>query len=620
MRTRFFTIAIGLLSLVLFLRLFNLQILSDEYGDLSLKNSVLKQYVYPERGYVFDRNGTLLISNQPMYDLMVIPKNLKVFDTLDLCEMLRLTKVDLEDRLNKAKRYSLRAPSVLLNQISKQDYAVLQEKMWKFPGMYIQRKSVRQYHTNVASNILGYISEVNNYDIQTNPYYVKGELIGRQGVEKTYEKILRGKKGVSYLQRDKFNRIIGPYKNGMLDTLPTAAQDLTLSIDIALQEYGTALLANKRGGILAIEPNTGEILMSVSTPTYDPNALVGRERSTLFEALKKDTLNRYLFDRSLQGQYAPGSPFKVLNALVALEEGVVDPKMSFKCYGGHYYARNQFMACKCSPGSKNTLNKGIYRSCNTYFSNVYRRIIDKDNAVEENINNWHNHLRSFGLGNYLGYDHPVGQPGYVPNANFYNLWYPNQRWRGATIVSNAIGQGEILMTPIQLANVAATISNRGYFFTPHFVRGVQGDFIDPKYKTKRTTTISKEHFTHVVEGMADVVRRGTARVAAIPGIEVCGKTGTIENFTKIDGVRTQLTDHSVFIAFAPKDNPKIALAVIVENGYWGGRWAAPIASLVIEKYLKGTVKRKWLEQRMLNGSLEAEYAKVTSNKPFEINE
>lgn len=620
MRTRFFTIAIGLLSLVLFLRLFNLQILSDEYGDLSLKNSVLKQYVYPERGYVFDRNGTLLISNQPMYDLMVIPKNLKVFDTLDLCEMLRLTKVELEDRLYKAKRYSLRAPSVLLNQISKQDYAVLQEKMWKFPGMYIQRKSVRQYHTNVASNILGYISEVNNYDIQTNPYYVKGELIGRQGVEKTYEKILRGKKGVSYLQRDKFNRIIGPYKNGMLDTLPTAAQDLTLSIDIALQEYGTALLANKRGGVLAIEPNTGEILMSVSTPTYDPNALVGRERSTLFEALKKDTLNRYLFDRSLQGQYAPGSPFKVLNALVALEEGVVDPKMSFKCYGGHYYARNQFMACKCSPGSKNTLNKGIYRSCNTYFSNVYRRIIDKDNAVEENINNWHNHLRSFGLGNYLGYDHPVGQPGYVPNANFYNLWYPNQRWRGATIVSNAIGQGEILMTPIQLANVATTIANRGYFFTPHFVRGVQGDFIDPKYKTKRTTTISKEHFTHVVEGMADVVRRGTARVAAIPGIEVCGKTGTIENFTKIDGVRTQLTDHSVFIAFAPKDNPKIALAVIVENGYWGGRWAAPIASLVIEKYLKGTVKRKWLEQRMLNGSLEAEYAKVTSNKPFEINE
>lgn len=620
MRTRFFTIAIGLLSLVLFLRLFNLQILSDEYGNLSLKNSVLKQYVYPERGYVFDRNGTLLISNQPMYDLMVIPKNLKVFDTLDLCEMLRLTKVELEDRLYKAKRYSLRAPSVLLNQISKQDYAVLQEKMWKFPGMYIQRKSVRQYHTNVASNILGYISEVNNYDIQTNPYYVKGELIGRQGVEKTYEKILRGKKGVSYLKRDKFNRIIGPYKNGMLDTLPTAAQDLTLSIDIALQEYGTALLANKRGGILAIEPNTGEILMSVSTPTYDPNALVGRERSTLFEALKKDTLNRYLFDRSLQGQYAPGSPFKVLNALVALEEGVVDPKMSFKCYGGHYYARNQFMACKCSPGSKNTLNKGIYRSCNTYFSNVYRRIIDKDNAVEENINNWHNHLRSFGLGNYLGYDHPVGQPGYVPNANFYNLWYPNQRWRGATIVSNAIGQGEILMTPIQLANVATTIANRGYFFTPHFVRGVQGDFIDPKYKTKRTTTISKEHFTHVVEGMADVVRRGTARVAAIPGIEVCGKTGTIENFTKIDGVRTQLTDHSVFIAFAPKDNPKIALAVIVENGYWGGRWAAPIASLVIEKYLKGTVKRKWLEQRMLNGSLEAEYAKVTSNKPFEINE
>jgi penicillin-binding protein 2 len=620
MRTRFFTTAIAFVGSVLFIRLFFLQILSDQYEDLSLKNSVLKRYVYPERGYVFDRNGTLLVSNQPMYDLMVIPKNLKVFDTLDLCEMLRLPKSKLVESINKAQRYSLRAPSVLLNQISKQDYAILQEKMWKFPGMYIQRKSVRNYQTKVASNLLGYISEVNNFDIRNNPYYVKGELIGRQGIEKTYEKILRGTKGVSYLQRDKFNRIIGPYKDGTLDTLPIPAQDITLSIDIELQEYGTRLLANKRGGILAIEPSTGEILMSVSTPTFDPNALVGRDRSAFFEELKQDTLNRYLFDRSLQGQYAPGSPFKVLNALVALEEGVVDSNTKFTCYSGHYYARNQFMACMCPPGTKNNLNRGIYKSCNTYFSNVYRRIIDNDNKVEENINTWHKHLNSFGLGNYLGYDHPVGQPGYVPNANFYNLWYPNQRWRGSTIVSNAIGQGEILMTPIQLANVAATIANRGFFYTPHFVKEIQGDFIDPKYKTKRATSISKEHFTNVIEGMADVVSKGTARVAAIRGIEVCGKTGTIENFTKIDGVRTQLTDHSVFIAFAPKDNPKIALAVIVENGYWGARWAAPIASLVIEKYLKGEVKRRWLENRMLNGSLEAEYAKVTSNKPFTINE
>jgi len=338
MRTRFFTTAITFVGSVLFIRLFFLQILSDQYEDLSLKNSVLKRYVYPERGYVFDRNGTLLVSNQPMYDLMVIPKNLKAFDTLDLCEMLRLPKSKLVESINKAQRYSLRAPSVLLNQISKQDYAILQEKMWKFPGMYIQRKSVRNYQTKVASNLLGYISEVNNFDIRNNPYYVKGELIGRQGIEKTYEKILRGTKGVSYLQRDKFNRIIGPYKDGTLDTLPIPAQDITLSIDIELQEYGTRLLANKRGGILAIEPSTGEILMSVSTPTFDPNALVGRDRSSFFEELKQDTLNRYLFDRSLQGQYAPGSPFKVLNALVALEEGVVDSNTKFTCYSGHYYA------------------------------------------------------------------------------------------------------------------------------------------------------------------------------------------------------------------------------------------------------------------------------------------
>lgn len=620
MRARFFPILIGFFAVIMLVRLFSLQILSDEYDDLSLKNSVLKQYIYPERGYMFDRNGKLLVSNQPMYDLMVVPKNVLPFDTLNLCEMLRISKDELSDRLTKAKRYSLRAPSVLLGQISKQDYAALQEKMWKFPGMYIQRKSVRAYQTEVASNILGYISEVNYFDLETNPYYIRGELIGRQGIEKTYEKTLRGKKGVSYLQRDKFNRVIGPYKDGQLDTLPTPAQDITLSIDIDLQEYGTQLLANKRGGILALEPATGEILMSVSTPTYAPNLLVGRERSTHFRELKQDTLSRYLFDRSLQGQYAPGSPFKVLNALVALEENVIRPSATFMCFSGHYYARNQFMACMCKPGTVNNLNRGIYNSCNTYFSNVYRRIIDKNNNAAEGINTWYKHLHSFGLGNYLGYDHPVGQPGYVPNANFYNLWYPNQRWRGATTVSNAIGQGEILMTPIQLANVAATIANRGFFYTPHFVKGIQSDNIEPKYTTKRYTSISEEHFTPVVEGMANVIKKGTARIAGIPGIEVCGKTGTIENFTKINGVRTQLTDHSMFIAFAPKENPKIALAVIVENGYWGGRWAAPIASLIIEKYLTGEVKRTWLEKRMVEGSLIDEYAKVTSNKPFSINE
>jgi penicillin-binding protein 2 len=622
MRVRFFPILIGFFGVVMVARLFSLQILSDEYGNLSLRNSVLKQYVYPERGYIFDRNGKLLVSNQPMYDLMVIPKNVKPFDTLNLCDMLSITKEELEKSLTKARRYSLRAPSVLISQISKQDYGALQEKMWKFPGFYINRKSVRAYQTDVASNILGYISEVNYFDMETNPYYKRGELIGRQGIEKTYEKTLRGKKGVKYVQRDKFSRIIGSYKSGELDTLPTPAQDITLTIDIDLQEYGTKLLANKRGGILAIEPSTGEIIMSVSAPTYAPNLLVGRARSEHFRALEQDTLNRYLFDRSLQGQYAPGSPFKVLNALVALEEGVISPNSTFTCYSGHYYARNQFMACKCKTGSKNNLNRGIYNSCNTYFSNVYRRIIDKDNDAQEGMNIWHNHLSSFGLGNYLGYDHPVGQSGYVPDANFYNLWYPNQRWRGTTTVSNAIGQGEILMTPIQLANVAATIANRGYFFTPHFVKSIQGEFINPRYKTKRYTTIAEEYYNPVIEGMSNVVKKGTARIARIPGIEVCGKTGTIENFTKINGVRTQLTDHSMFIAFAPKENPKIALAVIVENGYWGGRWAAPIASLIIEKYLKGTIspRRKWLEKRMIEGSLEAEYAKVTSNKHFAINE
>ncbi len=620
MRFGFFPVLIGIFGVVMFARLFSLQILSDEYDDMSLQNSVLKQNVYPERGYIFDRNGVLLVSNQPMYDLMIVPKNVRAFDTLDLCNTLGISLETLLEQMDKARRYSTRAPSALVSQISKQDYAELQEKMWKFPGMYIQRKSVRAYQTDVAANVLGYISEVNYFDMAQDSYYVKGELIGRQGIEKTYEKTLRGTKGIKYLQRDKFNRIMGPFKEGALDTLPKPAKDITLSIDIKLQEYGTKLLANKRGGILAIEPSTGEILMSVSTPTYIPNLLVGRERSVHFETLKQDTLNRFLFDRSLQGQYAPGSPFKVLNALIALEEDVIDTNTKFTCYSGHFYAHNQFMECKCPSGVQNNLNRGIYNSCNTYFSNVYRRIIDKNNDAADGVNTWSKHLNSFGLGSYLGYDHPVGQAGYVPNANFYNLWYPNQRWKGATTVSNAIGQGEILMTPIQLANVAATIANRGFFYTPHFVKGIQDEFIDPKFRTKQYTTISEEHFAPVVEGMANVVKMGTARVANIPGIEVCGKTGTIENFTLINGVRTQLTDHSMFIAFAPKEDPKIAVAVIVENGYWGGRWAAPIASLVIEKYLKGEVKRTWLENRMMNGSLIDEYAKVTSNKPFEINE
>ena len=607
-------------GIIFLVRLLSLQVLSSDYDNQSLQNSVLREYIYPERGFIYDRNGSLIVENQATYDLMIIPRQLQQFDTLEFCKLLKIDKKNLVEKVKKARSYSTRKPSVFLAQLSKSDYAVLQEKLWKYRGFYAQKRAIRKYNTASASNILGYISEVNRFDIRKDPYYQSGELIGRQGIEKTYEKTLRGVKGVRYLQRDKFNRVIGPYQKGELDTLPTKAQDLHLTIDIALQEYGQKLLQNKRGGIVAIEPETGEILVNVSTPTYAPDLLVGRSRSENFNVLKNDTINRPLFDRGLQGQYPPGSPFKLVNALVALQEGAITPRFRVLCNEGHYYGRTDFMKCHCNYGTKNRLNSGIYNSCNTYFATIYRRTIDRFDDPKKGMNIWSNHIKSFGMGNYLGYDHPTGQKGFIPNSDYYDYWYPKQRWGATTSLSNSIGQGEVLTTPIQLANMVATIANRGYFYKPHFVKKIQKDSLNKKYRTPNYSTIDSIHFEPVVEGMSNVVKWGTARIARVPGVEVCGKTGTVENFTKIDGEKVQLTDHSMFVAFAPRENPKIAVAVFVENGYWGGRWAAPIASLVIEKYLTGNVIRTWLENRMLKGSLLDEYQKPLSGKPFEINE
>ena len=607
-------------GIIFLVRLLSLQVLSSDYDDQSLQNSVLREYIYPERGFIYDRNGSLIVENQATYDLMIIPRQLQQFDTLEFCKLLKIDKKNLVEKVKKARSYSTRKPSVFLAQLSKSDYAVLQEKLWKYRGFYAQKRAIRKYNTASASNILGYISEVNRFDIRKDPYYQSGELIGRQGIEKTYEKTLRGVKGVRYLQRDKFNRVIGPYQKGELDTLPTKAQDLHLTIDIALQEYGQKLLQNKRGGIVAIEPETGEILVNVSTPTYAPDLLVGRSRSENFNMLKNDTINRPLFDRGLQGQYPPGSPFKLVNALVALQEGAITPRFRVLCNEGHYYGRTDFMKCHCNYGTKNRLNSGIYNSCNTYFATIYRRTIDRFEDPKKGMNIWSNHIKSFGMGNYLGYDHPTGQKGFIPNSDYYDYWYPKQRWGATTSLSNSIGQGEVLTTPIQLANMVATIANRGYFYKPHFVKKIQKDSLNKKYRTPNYSTIDSIHYEPVVEGMSNVVKWGTARIARVPGVEVCGKTGTVENFTKIDGEKVQLTDHSMFVAFAPRENPKIAVAVFVENGYWGARWAAPIASLVIEKYLNGNVIRTWLENRMLKGSLLDEYQKPLSGKSFEINE
>ena len=618
---KFFFPTITLVTALIFIvRLISLQLINSSYKSLSDDNAVIENEVFPERGYIYDRNNKLLVSNQPVYDLIAIPENITAFDTLQLAKIINISKPELQDKLSTARKFSMKLPYVIVNQISKERNAIIQEKIWKFTGFYLQKKSLREYPNPIASNILGYVSEVNRNDMKKDDYYSLGEPTGRQGIERYYEDLLRGVKGKKFFQKDRFNRIIGSYEDGIYDIPSKGAQNLILTLDLELQEYGEKLLRNKRGGIVAIEPETGEVLSLVSAPSYDPNLLVGRMRSKNYRDLTLDSISKPLFDRGLQAQYAPGSPFKTLNALIALQEGVINSNTTYRCNHGHFYARGMFMDCHCKYGTYNNLLSGIFRSCNTYFANIYRKTIDESgDGVAEGVNIWKKHLLSFGLGNYLGYDLPVGKKGFIPDASYYDYWYKKGGWKSATIVSNAIGQGEILTTPIQMANFTATIANRGFYIKPHFLKSVSNG----TFKTineKKITTIDSIHFETVIDGMYQVVERGTARVARIPGIEVCGKTGTVENFVKIEGVKTQLTDHSMFIAFAPKDNPKIALAVLVENGYWGARWAAPIASLLIEKYLTGEVKRKLLENRMLNGNLLAEYEKPYSGKPFLINE
>ncbi|NND87904.1 MAG: penicillin-binding protein 2, partial [Flavobacteriaceae bacterium] len=505
---------------------------------------------------------------------------------------------------------------------TKAEYASLSEKMFKYEGFYIQKRSLRDYQVDHSANVLGYIREVDERILQNNPYYQMGELIGMQGVEKQYEEVLRGVKGVRYIQKDRFNRDIGPYKNGMFDTLPERGKDITLTISSALQEYGESLFVNKRGGIVAIEPETGEILALITAPNYDPELLVGRQRSKNFTRLFYDTIAKPLFDRGLQGEYPPGSPFKTLTGLIGLQEGVIDTRERIGCNHGYVYGRGVKLGCH-SHATPLAMVGGIANSCNAYFCTVYRRTIEKYPTPQEGINRWNEHLTSFGLGDFMGYDLPSGRRGLIPDAEYYNRYYqyPKYKWSATATISNAIGQGEVNLTPMQMANFTAAIANRGYFYRPHVIKNIsEVDTIPQEYTKKHVTTIDKEHFGPVVEGMFDVYNRGTASHLQVAGIEICGKTGTAENYTVIDGVRTQLTDHSTFIAFAPKDNPKIAIAVFVENGYWGGRWAGRIASLMIEKHLRGEITRKDLEKYVLEGSLEHEYAKPLSGKPFKINQ
>ncbi len=595
-----------MVGVVFVTRLFQLQVLRGKNYNPVNNAEVKVVYDYPERGHIYDRNGKLLVANQLSYDVMVVPNEVQPLDTLEFCKLLKIDKADFKKRFQRAVNYAPYLPYTFLKQLAKEDFAFLQEKLHKFPGFYIQKRVIRDYPINSAANILGYISEVNQATARKDDYYQQGELIGWWGVEKQYEKNLRGKKGKKYLRRNNLNRVIGPYQNGEMDSLPVNGEDITLTIDSELQQYGEYLMKGKRGGIVAIEPSSGEILALITAPTYNPNLMVGRQRSKNSTLLFNDTIHKPMYDRGLQATYPPGSPFKLINALIGLQEGVISQSSAFYCYGGYRYGnrKHEFMGCHCDIyGKPIRLNTAISKSCNSYFSNTYKRIVEKDNNPKEGLDNWNKHVKSFGLGNYLGYDLPSGQKGLIPNSEYYNsrLKY---RWNASSNISNAIGQGEIISTPIQLANVTAAIANRGFYYTPHIVKSIGNKPLsDSIYTTPKYTTIDKEHFEPVIDAMENVFKTGTANWTKLKDIKISGKTGTAENFIRINGKRKQLEDHSILVAFAPKENPKIAIAVFIENGGYGSTIAAPITSLLIEKYLKGKVERKWIEKRMIEKNL-----------------
>ena len=619
MRDKFFQIVVLIISGLLIVKLFDLQIINNNSSDFLERASVQKIYEFPERGYIYDRNNKLIVSNEPYYDLMIIPRDVELNDSTEISKLLNIPIHTFKTKFNKSRIFSNVKPSVFMSGITKNEFALLQEKLWKYGGFFIQKNSKRKYNYKTASNILGYTSEVNGYEVESNPYYKAGEMIGRQGLEKTYEVKLRGKKGVKYLQKDKFNRIIGSYNNGIYDSSYVPAKNIKLTLDIDLQKYGDSLLKNKYGSIIAIEPKTGEILSIVNSPGYNPSILVGRDRSENYRKLYLDSIGKPLFERGLQGQYPPGSTFKIINALIGLQENIIDEKTLFSCNGGHFYAKNSFMKCHTNEATSTDLNKAIYTSCNTYFAKTYRGIIENYETSSIGLDKWKNYVNSFGFGDFLGYDHPTGRRGFIPSSNYYDRWY-NKSWRAPTTISNSIGQGEVLTTPIQLANFAAIIANKGWYIPPHFVKEIENDSINPNYIKKRETLIDEKYYDPIIRGMVDVIEKGTAQNSKIKGISFAGKTGTAENFIKINGNRKQLTDHSIFIGFAPADDPKIAICVFIENGYWGTRWAAPISSLVAEKYIKGKVERKWLEKYIINGDLTEEYLKPYRFENFRINE
>ncbi|HEY5469807.1 MAG TPA: penicillin-binding protein 2 [Bacteroidales bacterium] len=582
---------IVLASFGLIIRLFVIQVVKDSYR-LSADNNVLRYITqYPARGIIYDRNGKMIVNNQAAYDLMVVPAQTSKIDTTGFCNLIGISKELFNERMKAAINYSRRAPSVFLKQLSNETYARLQEKMFLYPGFYVQPRTLRKYLKPVGAHILGYVSEVDDGIIRKDPYYKSGDYIGKLGIEEAYEKELRGRRGVKIYLVDVYSRIKGSYMEGKMDTLAVQGENIVSGIDLDLQEYGELLMKNKRGSIVAIEPKTGEVLTLVSSPNYDPGLLVGRVRSDNYTVLSADTI-KPLFNRALMASYPPGSTFKLVNGLIALQEQVITPSTLFACHNGYLG-----VACH-SHFSPLNLEDAIMVSCNSYFCQAYRRILEnpKYTTISSAFETWKRYVNEFGFGSKLGTDFVNELPGFIPATTYFDKYYGMNRWKATTVLSMAIGQGEVGATPLQMANTTAAIANRGYFYTPHIVKSVGEEHkIDQLFVTKHSISIDTANFEKIVLGMEAVVKGGTGTVAALKDIIVCGKTGTAQN--------PHGKDHSIFIAFAPKDNPKIAIVVVVENAGFGSTYAAPIASLMIEKYLKGEVTNKERERSMLNLNL-----------------
>ena len=583
------------IGFVFIVRLFFLQVTTDHWAKKAASITEKKITTYPARGLIYDRNGKLIVANRAIYDLMVLPKDAKknISDSVAISKLLDISTIDYNTLLKKAKKYSSYKPSTIIEQIPAEQFGYIVDQLYKYPEFIPVPRTLRSYPTPIAPHTIGYISEVSPNQISKNNYYKPGDYIGAFGIEKTYESDLRGRRGEQFIVVDVHNKKIGSYKEGKFDKSAISGKDISLSLDAILQEYGEQLMRNKKGSVVAIEPSTGEVLALVSSPSYNPNLLVGRNRSENYKELAANDSLGPLFNRTLSAQYRPGSIFKIVEALIGLEEGVIKPETRIKCNRG---------IINCHGAHTNDdLKNAIIHSCNPYFRDVYRRLIQRGEYTsifkdsEVGLVKWKESVMKFGFGAPLGVDLEGEKGGQVPGVDLYNKWYGKGSWAFSTIYSNSIGEGELLVVPLQMANLAAIIANKGYYYTPHLVKHIgEEKLVRPEYTIKHNSGVSTEYFDLIQDAMYSVVNEtgGTARRARTKDIIVCGKTGTVQN--------GDYPDHSVFIAFAPRENPTIAIAVYVEYAGFGGTWAAPIASLMIEKYLKGEISNQNKEQRILD--------------------